>query len=320
MASPRILTRTRFILAELEGTYGVDPVPTGAMNAILTKTSLAITPMETSQVKRDLITPYLGDIGALLADTYVKLECEIELSGSGVAGTAPGMDPLLQACGMAATIVAGNSVAYAPVSSNFSSATLYFYGITDANTAVLHKITGARGDFELNLATKSVPSIKFTMMGLYNAPTKVAAPTGMSFTKFAKPVIPNSQNTTGLSVFGYAAAALEKFQLKCGNKTEFKNLIGDQYILLSDRQSSGQVDFEAVTPDVNDFFGAAKTSAISPITFIHGNTAGNKVAVSVPAAQLLNPAYSDSNGVQLFQAPFIATPTTGNDEFTLTFT
>ncbi|HQU04222.1 MAG TPA: phage tail tube protein, partial [Acidocella sp.] len=192
----RILTRTRFILAELEATYGVDPVPTPATNAILCKTSLAITPMEATQVKRDLITPYMGDIGALLADTYVKIDFEVELSGSGTAGTPPGMDPLLQLCGFAATTVAATSVTYAPVSTNFTSGTLYFYGQTDGGTAVLHKLTGCRGDFTLDLATKAVPYVKFTIMGLYNAPTELAAPAGFTYAKFAKPVIPLSGITT----------------------------------------------------------------------------------------------------------------------------
>jgi hypothetical protein len=318
--SPRILTRTRFLLAELETTYGVDPVPSAASNAILSKTTLAITPMEATQVKRDLISPYLGDRGALLADTYVKIDFEIELSGSGTAGTAPGMDPLLQACGLAATIVATTSVTYSPVSTAFASATIYFYGQTDAGTAVLHKITGCRGDFQLDMATKAIPFVKFTMMGLYNAPTEVAAPTGLTYAKFAAPLIPVSGVTTA-SITGLAAAtALEKFSLKAGNKTEFRNLVGDQYILLSDRNTSGQIDIEAVTPDVHSFFADAGLNSTGVINVAHGTVAGNKVAINLNAAQILNPTYADSAGVQMLQIPFIAQPVAGNDDFSIAFT
>lgn len=317
----RILTRTRFVLAELETTYGVDPVPTAATNAILAKSTLAITPLEATQVKRDILLPYLGDLGSVLADTYVKIDFEVELSGSGTAGTAPGMDPLLQACGLSSTIVATTSVTYAPVSSNFSSATLYFYGQTDGGTAVLHKITGCRGDFELNLQASQIPTIKFTMMGLYNAPAELAAPTAISFAKFSKPLVANVTNTTPISLFGgVVGPGLDKLQFKCGNKTEFKNMIGDQYILLSDRQSSGQIDFEAVTPDVKDFFAGAINSTVAATSITHGTTAGNKVTLSVPNMQGLNPAYADNKGVQIFQIPFIAQPLAGNDEFSLAFT
>lgn len=318
--NPRILTRTRFVLAALEGTYGVDAAPSAGTNAVLCKTSLSITPMESSQVKRDLLVPYMGDLGAVLADTYVKIDFEVELAGSGVAGTAPGMDPLLQACGLACTEVAKTSVTYSPVSSGFSSATLYFYGQTDQGTAVLHKITGARGDFELDLQSSQIPTVKFTMMGLYNAPTETAAPGGVQFGKFITPLVANATNTTPVSIFGLPSPTLNKLQFKCGNKTDFMSIIGDQYILQSDRQSSGQIDFEAVTPDVHDFFAAALQSSVSAASVSHGTTAGNIVTLSIPNLQGLNPAYSDNKGVQMFQVPFIAQPKAGNDEFSISFT
>lgn len=317
--NPRLLTRTRFVLAALEATYGVDAAPSAGTNAILCKSSLSITPMESTQVKRDLIVPYLGDLGAVLADTYVKIDFEVELAGSGAAGTAPGMDPLLQACGMSATITPNGNVTYEPVSSNFSSSTLYFYGQTDQGTAVLHKITGARGDFELDLQVGQIPTVKFTMMGLYNAPTEIAAPTGVGFGKFIKPVISSATTTTPVSIFGLPNVALSKLQLKCGNKTDFMNLIGDQYILLSDRQTSGQFDFGAVTPDIHDFFASAINGVVTPASISHGTVAGNTVTVNMPKLQGLNPAYSDSKGVQMFQIPFIAQPNVGNDEFNLVF-
>ncbi|MDE8350317.1 MAG: hypothetical protein POG74_12715 [Acidocella sp.] len=222
---------------------------------------------------------------------------------------------------MASTVVATTSVTYNPISAGFSSNTLYFYLPNDANTkATLHKITGVRGDFELNLAVKTIPTIKFTMTGLYNAPIGVAPPTSISFGKFIKPVPPNSQNTTGVTLFGYATPALEKFNLKIGNKVEFRNLVGDQYVFLSDRNSMGQVDFEALTPDVFDMFAAANVGTPGAISFTHGTVAGNKVAVSIPKSQPQNPTYADSTGVQMFQVPYIAQTTIRNDDFTLAFT
>ncbi len=316
----RILTRTRFILAELEATYGVDPIPTPATNAILCKTSLAITPMEASQVKRDLIHSYMGDTGALLADTYVKIDFEVELSGSGTAGTAPGMDALLQMCGFSATTVAATSVTYKPVSTSFTSGTIYFYGQTDGGTAVLHKLTGCRGDFTLDLATKAIPYVKFTIWGLYNTPTELAAPTGFTYAKFAKPLIPVSGVTTP-TIGGFAGPlALEKYSFKLGNKVEFKNLVGDQYVQIFDRMSSGQIDIEAMTPDVHNFFNDAAANSTAAIAITHGTAAGNTVAISLPGAQILNPSYADSSGVQMLQIPFIAQPVTGNDEISLAFT
>lgn len=321
ITNARILTRTRFVLAALEATYGVDAAPTAGANAILCKSSLSITPMESSQVKRDLLAPYFGDLGAMLADTYVKIDFEVELTGSGTPGTVPNIDALLQICGLSVTSSKNNNpwVTYNPVSSYFSSATVYFYGQTDQNTAVLHKITGARGDFELNIQVGQIPTIKFTLMGLYNEPIEVPSPTGIAFGKFMKPVVANATNTTPVSVFGLASVALNKLQFKCGNKTDFINQIGDQYIFISDRQSSGQIDFEAVTPNVHDFFNDAQNGILSVASICHGTVAGNIAAIQMPCLQVLNPTYSDNKGVQMFQVPFIAQPDVGNDDFCITF-
>ncbi|HQU03487.1 MAG TPA: hypothetical protein PLT25_02095, partial [Acidocella sp.] len=92
------------------------------------------------------------------------------------------------------------------------------------------------------------------------------------------------------------------------------------YIQIFDRMASGQIDIEAMTPDVHNFFNDAGLNSTAAIALTHGNVAGNKVAISLPAAQILNPTYTDSAGVQMLQIPFIAQPVTGNDEISLAFT
>ena len=92
-----LLTRKRLIVAKIESTYGTDPTPTGA-NAILVR-NLEITPLEAETVNRDLVRPYLGASDQLLAQTRVSMTFEVEMAGSGTAGTAPAYGPLLKACG-----------------------------------------------------------------------------------------------------------------------------------------------------------------------------------------------------------------------------
>jgi hypothetical protein len=79
------LTRKRLLLAKTEATYGTDPVPTGAANAILVR-NLDITPLQSDIVQRELIRPYLGNYEQLLAQTRVQVTFEVELAGSGAAG------------------------------------------------------------------------------------------------------------------------------------------------------------------------------------------------------------------------------------------
>jgi hypothetical protein len=147
-----LLTRKRLIVAKIESTYGTDPTPTGA-NAILVR-NLEITPLEAETVNRDLVRPYLGASDQLLAQTRVSMTFEVEMAGSGTAGTAPAYGPLLKACGLSETVVVSTSVTYAPVSSSFSSVTLYMNV-----DGILHKITGARGTFTLSGEVSQIPTI-----------------------------------------------------------------------------------------------------------------------------------------------------------------
>jgi len=53
---------------------------------------------------------------------------------------------------------------------------------------------------------------------------------------------------------------------------------------------------------------------------MHGTTAGNQVTMLAPIVDILNPTYSDSDGIQMLNLPYVAIPSSaGNDELTLTF-
>ena len=175
------LTRKRLIQVKKESTYGTDSTPIGT-DALLVR-NLEITPIEADVVSRDLIRNYLGNSPQLLAQTRVSITFQVELAGSGTAGTAPRYGAILQACGLSETIVASTSVTYAPVSSAFSSATIYFN-----NDGIRHILTGCRGTFTLNAEVGQIPTIDFTMIGVYNAPTDTAAPS-TTYSAQASPLI-----------------------------------------------------------------------------------------------------------------------------------
>lgn len=99
-----LLSRKRLILSKIETTYATDSSPAGT-DAILVR-NLDITPIQADVVSRDLIRPYLGNYDQLLAQTRVEISFEVEMAGSGTAGTAPKFNSLLRACGMAETLLA----------------------------------------------------------------------------------------------------------------------------------------------------------------------------------------------------------------------
>ena len=51
------------------------------------------------------------------------------------------------------------------------------------------------------------------------------------------------------------------------------------------------------------------------------STAGNRFTFTASQCDIANPSYSDQDGIQMLNIPYIAVPTTaGNDEVTLAFT
>ena len=307
-------TSQRLLLAKIESSYGTDPTPTGSANAILVR-SLEITPFQSDVVERELVRGYMGNYETLHASQRVEVTFEVEMAGSGAAGTAPAYGPLLKACGNSQTIVSSTSVTYAPVSSSFDSATLYFF-----QDGVQQKVTGARGSFSISAEVGAIPTISFTMVGLFNAPTDVANATP-TYQNQADPVLFKNGNTTSQQLFSYAGA-VQSFSFDQNNQTVYRELVGGtKEVLITDRRPGGSIVIEAVTMATKNYFTAITGSATGNNTFQHGQTAGNIFTFSAPQTDLSAVTYSDSDGVQMLNFDYTATPTaSGNDEYSLALT
>lgn len=309
-----LLTRRQLILAKEEAVYGTDPTPTVGSNAILVR-SITATPLESDTVSRELIRPYLGQSEQLLGQTRVSIEFEVELAGSGTAGTAPAYGPLLKACGLSETVSAGVSVTYAPVSSSFDSVTIYFN-----NSGVLHKATGCRGTFSLNAEVGAIPTIAFVFTGIYSAPTDVAI-SSPTYANQSDPLLFKNGNTTNFEIFSYAGC-LQSLSFEMANEVVYRELVGcDKEVLIVNRAPAGEAVIEAVAVGTHNFFNDATGSNTGNLTFEHGTTAGNIVTFTAGQIDLSGPTYSDQDGVQMLTLPYIATPTnSGNDELSLVYT
>lgn len=310
-----LLSRKRLILAELETTYGTDPTPTEAANAILVR-NVEVTPLEVETVNRELIRPYLGQTDQLLAQERVLINFEVELAGSGAAGTAPAYGPLLQACRTTETVVASTSVTYAPNSdATPKSVTIYFN-----NDGVLHKATGCRGTFTINCEVGQIPTIAFEMTGIYQTPTDVAI-SGPTYANQADPLVFKNGNTSSFSVFSYSGA-VASLSFELANEIIYRELVGGtKSVDIVNRAPSGECIIEATTVAQKNFFDAATASSTGNLTFAHGTAAGNIVTFTAAQIDLGGPNYEDQDGVQMLNLPYIAVPTSaGNNEFSLAYT
>jgi len=309
-----LLLRKRLILIETESSYGTDPTPTGA-DAVLVR-DLNITPQQSDVVNRDLVRPYLGASEQLLANTRVECSFSVELTGSGTAGTAPQYGKALQACGLEEEIVASTSVTYTPVSSSFTSVTIY-YNID----GLRHKVTGCRGTFSINATVGEIPSIDFTFTGVYVAPDDSALPSA-TYANQATPLIFKNGNTSSFSLLSYAGA-LQAFSFDIGNSLVYRELVGGtKEVLLTDRAGTGSTTIEAVNIASKDYFAAALSdTSLGNLDFTHGTAAGNIVDFASTRVDIGDVSYSDQDGIAMFNIPYTCVPSTsGNDEFSLIYT
>mgnify|MGYP003672335900 CR=1 FL=1 len=310
--------RNKLLLAKIESSYGVDPTPTEADNAILTK-GITRRPYGGDQISRDLDRQRMGNDHQIVVGEQAEVTFDVELAGSGTAGTAPQFGELLRACGFGQTIVVDTSVTYAHVSSSFESCTFYFN-----YDGEMQKVTGCRGTVTMNLSRGQFPMLSFRFVGIYQKPTAVAMydPTFRAITP--SPV--NDTNTTTHSVHSQSVV-LSQFTYNPSIDLVYRNLPGYTGIDIVDRAPSGNVRFEAPALATKDFFAAVESHAGSvvegAISVVHGPAAGdgNNIAISVPQSQLLPMDEAGEDKKRMFDIPYIALPTdAGNDEFSLAFT
>lgn len=308
-----LIARKKVILAKIETTYGTDAAPTGAANAILAR-NVNLNPLEQDTVDRNLQRPYLGGNQKIPTGSRVVIDFEVEIQGSGTAGTAPAWGPLMRACGHSETIVASTSVTYAPISTGFEAISIYMNV-----DGVLHKLTGARGTFTKSMPNKDIPVLKLTFTGLWNNVTDTAAPVP-TYTPWKDPLPVTNINTTPFTLHGISPV-MSELSFDMGGTLVHRALVGGtEQVLITDRNSTGSITIEATTIAVKDWFSVAKAATLGALSITHGTVAGSKVTFAAPKVQLDAPAYSDMDGIQMIQMGLSFIPNTGGDEYTIVCT
>lgn len=311
------LIHRELILAKLESSYNTDAAPTAAANAILVQ-NLSWADAGLRMDKRPAIR---GNSIAMLQDIYggelKEFSFDTEVKGSGAAGTAPEIDPLLQACATTATIVASTSVTYDPNSNpaTMGSVTIYYY-----EDGSLHKITGARGNVSFDIKTGGVVIAKFKMTGHIESYTDVVLPT---------PTFNATVPVAAINVaatFGAYSPVLDTFMVDLGNKIEMPPALGatDGYgaVIISSRDVKGNMDPEADTiANINYFSDLSVGTTVDFTTGAIGATAGNKVTFTIPKLYLVKIAPKARNEIRVYTLDFQAVENAGVDnEISIVFT
>ena len=305
--------KRKVLLAKNEGTYGVDPTPTAADNAILVR-NLVIRPLEQEYDDRDFDAPYFGNRGRIVSGAFVRLSFEVEMAGGGAAGTAPKYGPLLKSCAMSETVNAGVSVVYAPITSAEPSCAFWFY--LDGKR---HKILGAYGNVEARLVAGRVPVWAFDFIGLYVLPDDVAL-ASPTLTSFQKPLAVNNTNTTPATLFTYAGKFRE-IRVATGNELNYRNLPNSEAVRFTGRKSSGMVKLEDELVATKDWWTIIRAGTLGALAITQGTVAGNKVAIAAAQVQLTEPEMDEEQGIAMLGMKLELQPSSaGNDEFAITVT
>ena len=206
------------------------------------------------------------------------------------------------------------NVNYSPVSGSFGSVAILYN-----NDGIQHKILGARGSYQLSLEVGSIPTITFSMIGLYSSPTDTS-PATATYSNQTTPVLFKEGNTVASNFAGYSSAAIQSFQFDLACETVPRELVGtDKSILLTNRQPTGSATIETPTIAAKDFFTEAESGSTNLVCLQHGTTSGNIVSIVLPTVDITQPTYSESDGISMLEISFTPVPNTGNDEIRLTF-
>ena len=310
--------RNTVILAKIESSYGVDPTPTEGANAILIS-DVNITPLNSQNVDRNLVRPYMGGSEQLIGPVSVEISFSVEFAGAGAAGSAAPYGPLLRACGFAETLSASVRAEYNLVTPVADSITIY--GFWDG---AKHIIKGCRGSVSIDLTSGNRPLLQFKFTGLDGGIT-AASPSALTLTGFKTPLVVSEPNTGDVTLgCTYTAATptltggtgypSQGLSIDLGNSVQYVPLLGGESVEITDRSVSGSFVLDLTAANEATFMTNVKANTLQAAGIMHGTVAGYKVMVFMPAVQLVNPQKVNVNGKLMIGFDLRVLPSSGNDE------
>lgn len=308
---------TKVIYRKKEAVYGADAAPTGAANAALTRNFTA-KPVQVDRVARNLDRPVRGRSKDAPSNARATFGYELELAGSGAAGTAPAWMEDLEACGMApAVITAGASAVqrFAAVGQPLSSLTAYHWHGTQRRINL-----GARGTFSFDFTAGSIPFLKLDYTALLPATADFgitdAAPGAIALDQWKDPVEVNTANTDFL--FGGYAANLKSLTGDIGADVKVRNLVGANYINGGNHAITGKLVIEAPTIASKNYLRTLLVGDEVPLQLDHGIVAGNTLGWAMAHVQITDIDLQEDEDVLMFSCSYGANVGTTPDDLVIT--
>ncbi|MEW8522555.1 MAG: phage tail tube protein [Candidatus Thiodiazotropha endolucinida] len=301
--------REMLIMLKPEPVYGQDSAPVVGTDAVQAS-NIELMPLEADLISRGLLGGTLGNELQMHVGVHMKLSFDVEMAGSGTAGTVSQNSAPLRGCSHGEQINVDN-VLYSPIDQNEEANTAYLHF-----SGQLHAMTGSRGSVGIRLNPKGVPVYHYEYIGLWAGPSSVADPDA-DFSGLPDPLSVSNTNTPTFTLFG-AAQKVAAFEFKQNNGTFYDNLIGAEEVPVNDRKPSASITIEAPEISVMDWFTTAKNGVTGALQWIHGLTAGHITEFNAPRVQPLRPRYVDRNGKAMIQMDLSLIAPSGAPEYTIT--
>lgn len=266
--------------------------------------------VEELELQSSSLSPFAAVPGGRMA----KLTFECELKGSGSAGTAPEIGPLIRACGFGETIVGGTSVTYAPASESIPSLTMAKY--IDGKRYLM---AGARGNFTINLKAGNAGIIAFDFLGTSIADSDASLLSGISYDTTRAQAFQNASFT----IDSYAAI-IETMSIESGNTLELRDDVnsvqGYKSAVISKRLMALKLNPEDVLIATHDFVADWEAGALVALSAVLGATAGNILTITAPKVQYRKVGQGERKGWSTNEIDAILRRNSGDDEISLAFT
>lgn len=304
------------MLLKKEPVSGTDAVPTAALNAALTR-NLKVKPLAADRLDRNLDLPARGARKSAATNKRQEISYELELAGSGTAGTAPAFMEHLECCGMAAPVLSVGVDAkqkFEAIGNALSSATIHSY--LGANQR--RRGRGARGAITaINFTAGQYPFIAISMVALLGTiPFDQSALVSPDFSRWKEPQEISTANTS-FTLDGYAAT-MRSFVLQDDAEVVLRNLVGANYVLRGNYVLKGKIVIETPDHNTKDYLAKLSNGALVTTQLIHGVGAGNIIQIDAAAVQIVDINDSEENNVAMYEIDVLLTITVGQDDILIT--
>lgn len=294
----------KVLAAKKEAAYATDALPTLAANAVLTR-NFSSKPVEMDRLERNLDRGSFGASPSAPSNERQTVSYEVELAGSGAAGTAPAWMELLEGCGMAPPVVtAGVDVLqrFAAAGAAQGSLTQYHWKGDQRR-----KMVGSRGTFSIDFTVGAYPFITMNYTGIIPAfsPFDVNVPGVPVLTRWDDPLEVNVENTL-LQLDSYAVIA-RSLRLDANVSGTMRNMIGSRYMRRGNHGVTGRLSVEAPSLAAKDYLSRLRSGARVGLDVSHGTGAGRIIELNAPRAQVVDIEERDEDGILMWDVQLLLT-------------